>query len=116
MEHYNSGFGLRLDPEWDVAGDDYIGQYELIVCDCEGELPPKQELLKDYNGEYTFGRIQSRYIDHNGKPSEWHNTEAVMLWKGKAPKLFDDGQCALKYEYRVRKWNVGEDAFGLYYM
>jgi len=39
-----------------------------------------------------------------------------MLWKGKAPKLSDDGQCALKYEYRVRKWNVGEDAFGLYYM
>lgn len=110
MVHYNEAVGFE--PEWDAAGTDYIGRFDLIVCD--EALPTEQcELLKDYGGDYNFGRIQTRFRVGDGEFSKWFKTETVILWKGKAPVLSDDGKATLKYEYRLKKWDVGEDAFGL---
>jgi len=101
--------------------DEHIFTCQVVICD--EALPSEEaELDAEYGGGegYSYGTIQSRYQDYEGKTTDWQDVgsnKILVLWKGEPPKPLGQNQYLPQYEERLEKMDsLGEDAFGLILM
>lgn len=101
----------------DVAEEDYVARYTVIVCDrALSATDDGQELLADYRddgGGYSFGVVQARWHDDARRRwRKWEDSAYAVLWVGSAPTVA--GQAGpLREELRIEARDVGEDAWGI---
>ena len=101
----------------DMAQEDFLFRADVVCCDAP--LPADGiELDADYDGEFRYGMIQSRYdqsrYDPTTKFSEWADQNILVLWKGETPpQMTGLRQSILKEEFRLERLELGEDACGL---
>ena len=114
---YAASFGYGDEAlEHDVAEEDYVARYAVMVCDRPlTAADDGAELLADYRDDgagYRWGVVQSRWRDASHRPSRWRDTSYAILWSGGTPRA--TGQTRLlQEELRVDRRNIGEDGWGL---
>lgn len=112
---YAEHLGLDEQAAADIAEEDYVGRYAVIVCDKPLSAADGAELLAGYrtDGGYSWGVVQARWHDQARRRwSRWQDTAYAVLWVGDAPAV--EGQDdPLREELRLDVRAPGEDAWGL---
>lgn len=116
LTSYADQRGLDEQTAADLAEEDYVARYAVIVCDRPISLADDgTELLSEYcnGGGYSFGVIQARWYDDARRHwSTWEDTAYAVLWTGALPTVAGQAR-PLPEELRIDVRDVGEDGWGL---